>query len=198
MWNENTSDLVKLLLSMKKGNCWITDNPLTDTSRACSALAGIGGVQSDAVEWILNQQENDNWNGSEIDTAYALMALGDSGIINEAGCEWLVRNYGKEWEHAGTTSLIITALAKQDSNGYRSFIDDRAGWLLSKRSSGGWNYTATSNLAIQALIFAGVKDVDVSIRWLLGKQKSDNWGDITSTSLALISLKMHMDKVNSA
>ena len=178
---------------MNEDSIWRTDSPLLDTSRACSALAWTGNIQSAALEWILTQQTNGSWNNSEIDTAYALIALGDSGIANEAGCQWLARNYGKKWEHVGTTSLIITALIKQDGDRYRQFINDRAGWILSKRSSGGWIYMATSNLAIQALISAGIKDMGVSIKWLLEQQ--NNWG--ASTSLSLISMKMYLDKLNS-
>ncbi len=108
----------------------------------------------DTIRWILEQQESDNWSNNEIDTAYALIALGDCGIKNEPGCEWLLRHCK---EHTGTTSLIITALLKQDKNKYTGFIKNRAGWILSKRQSGGWIHIATSNLAIQALIQADEK-----------------------------------------
>ncbi|VVB97518.1 Uncharacterised protein [uncultured archaeon] len=201
LWNEPATQLIELLLSGKKDGFWETEAPLLDTARACSALAGCGAIQSDSLQWILNQQKNDNWSDSEIDTAYALIALGESGVKNEAGCEWLVRNYGEKWEHAGTTSLIITALLKQDGNEYRFFINDRAGWLLSKRLFGGWMHIATSNLVIQALILAGERDIEKeigpSIKWLLEKQNKDNWGNITASALSLISLGMYLDKLNS-
>ncbi len=197
LWNEPTSSLVELLLSGRKDGFWETDTPLLDTARACSALAGCGMIQSAAIEWILAQQKSDSWNNSDIDTAYALIALGDCGVKNESGCEWLVHNYGEKWEHVGTTSLIITALLKHDKNKYRDFIKNRAGWILSKRESGGWTHIATSNLAIQALILGGEGDIEPSILWLLGKQEEDNWGNITSTSLSLISLRMYLDKLNS-
>ncbi len=194
LWNEPTSALIGLLLSRKKGGFWETDKPLLDTARACSALAGCGIVQSDTIQWILEQQESDCWSNNEIDTAYALIAIGDCGIKNEPGCEWLLRHCK---EHVGTTSLIIAALLKQDKNKYMGFIKDRAKWLLSKRQSGGWNHIATSNLAIQALVLANEKDIKPSIRWLLGKQEGNNWGNINSTSLSLISLGMYLDKLNS-
>jgi hypothetical protein len=201
LWNEPASGLIELLLSMKKDGFWETDTPILDTARACSALAGCGQAQPDSLSWILNQQKNDNWRDSEIDTAYALIALGDDGLKNEAGCEWLVRNYGEKWEHAGTTSLIITGLLKQDRNEYRFFINDRAGWLLSKRLFGGWTHIATSNLVIQALILAGERDIEMeigpSVKWLLEKQVKDNWGNITASALSLISLRMYLDKLNS-
>ncbi|MCX9010435.1 MAG: hypothetical protein OIN66_04850 [Candidatus Methanoperedens sp.] len=197
LWGEATSDLIEVLISKKKDSFWETDKPLLDTSRAVSALAGCGIMHPDAVDWILRLQKNENWNDNEIDTSYALTALGDAGVRNEAGCEWLVCNYGERWEHVGTTSLIITALIKQDRDRYGKFIKDRAGWVLSKRQSGGWIYTATSNLAIQALILAGEEDIAPSIQWLLEKQDNGNWGDITSTSLSLISLRIYLDKLNS-
>ena len=105
----------------------------------------------------------------------------------------MVSNYGKKWEHTGTTSLIITALLKQNKEKYLNFILDRAGWILSKRESGGWTYTATSNLAIQALILAGEEDIAPSIKWLTGRQFNGNWGDVTATALSLTSLKMYLE-----
>lgn len=192
LWNEKTIHLMGILLTRKKGAFWETDKPLLDTARACSALAGCGIIADEQLDWIMKQQKDGNWNGSEIETSYALIALADAGMKNEEGCEWLIRNYGKKWEHIGTTSLIITALLKQDKERYRAFIKDRADWILSKREEGGWTFAATSNLAIQALILSGERDIIPSIRWLLAKQESGNWGDITSTALSLISLKMFL------
>ncbi|VVB87249.1 Uncharacterised protein [uncultured archaeon] len=197
LWNEKTRHLIELLLTKKTGACWETNKPILDTARACSALVSCGIIAHEQLDWITGQQKNGNWNNSEIETSYALIALGDAGMKNEDGCEWLVRNYGKKWEHIGTTSLIITALMKQNKVKYLDFIKDRAGWILSKRESGGWTYTATSNLAIQALILSDETDIAPSIRWLLGRQEQGNWGDITSTALSLISLKMYLGKLNS-
>lgn len=201
LWNEPAVELIEVLLSKRKGAFWETDTPLLDTARACSALAGCGMIQQDALEWILGQQKFNNWNNNEIDTAYALIALGDSGVKNKPACEWLSGGYGEKWEHAGTTALIITALLKQDRDRYAEFIKNRSNWLLSKRESGGWTYIATSNLAIQALILAGEMDIEkevgLSIEWLLEKQNKDNWGNIIATSLSLISIKMYLDKLNS-
>ncbi len=202
LWNEPAEQLTGLLLSEKKDGFWKTETPLLDTARAYDALAGCGRTQQDSLRWILSQQKNDNWSNNEIDTAYALIALGESNVKNEAGCDWLVRNYGEKWEHAGTTSLIIMALFKQDGSKYRFFINDRADWLLSKRLFGGWLHIATSNLAIQALILAGERDIEKeiepSIKWLLEKQVRDNWGNITATALSLISFRMYLDKLNRA
>lgn len=197
LWNEETPDLIETLVSQKKGSFWETDKPVPDTSRAISALAAHRVMQPDAINWILERQKNSSWESNEIDTSYALIALGDADVRNETGCEWLLCNYGEKWEHVGTTSLIITALIKQDSDRYGEFIKDRLRWILSKRHSGGWAYTATSNLTIQALILAGETDILPSIQWLLGRQDNGNWGDITSTSLSLISLGMYLGKLNS-
>lgn len=198
MWNEHTSALNSKLISLKKDGFWETETPVNDTARACIALSGCES-QTEIIQWIQEEQKNDNWNNNEIDTAYALMALGYRGIKNEDGCQWLISNYGKKWEHPGTTSLIITALAKQDKIKYGDFIKDRANWLISKREDGGWTYIATSNLVIQALILSDLKKHDIlpSIAWLLGKQEENgSWRDLISTSLTLITLKLYLDKFN--
>ena len=198
LWDENASHLIEILLSKKKGAYWDTDRPVLDTARACSALAGCGIMLSDAIEWIKKRQNNSNWDNNEIETSYALIALGDAGIKNEQGCEWLFRNYGEKWEHVGTTSLILMGLMKQSRQQYAGFIKDRVFWLLSKRNEGGWTYIATSNLVLQALILsgeAGKTDIDTSIHWLLGKQNNGNWGDINSTALSLISLGLFFNKI---
>jgi len=198
MWDEPAQHLIELLQKRENDGRWETDSTITDTARACIALAACGIIKKEAVDWILDQQKGDNWNNNEIDTAYALVALSDCGEKNPSGCEWLFYNYGKKWEHAGTTSLIITALIKQDKNRYCDFIKNRAFWLLSKREDGGWMHTATSNLVIQALLYSGeidIPEITSSIRWLLGKEENGKWENITATSLSLITLKMYMDKV---
>ena len=199
LWDEDTSELSSALLSKQKNGSWETGKSLLDTARACSALAGCQIIQPETIRWIQAQQDNGCWNDSEIDTAYALIALADMGVRNNEGCEWLYDNYCEKWEHVGTTSLIITALFKQDEKKYLDFIKDRRSWIISKRESGGWVHIATSNLVIQALILTGgegVPELAPSIEWLLGKQKGNNWGNINSTALSLISLKMYLDKLN--
>jgi hypothetical protein len=200
LWDEPVSIPYGKLISMKKDGYWETETPINDTARACIALSGCRKIQPEMIHWIQKEQESDNWNNSEIDTSYALIALGECGIKNENGCQWLVSNYGKKWEHPGTTGLIVTALTKQDQTRYGDFIKDRADWLISKRENGGWTYIATSNLVIQALIFSGMEEQDIapSIAWLIGKQDDNgSWKDIISTTLSLISLKMYLDKFNS-
>lgn len=199
-WGESASILIEKLISMRKDGYWETETPINDTARACIALSGCGNIQSESIHWIQKEQKNDNWNNNEIDTSYALMALAERGIKNENGCQWLTRNYGGKWEHPGTTSLIITALSRQDKTGYGDFIKDRANWLISKKEEGGWKYIATSNLVIHALILSGKEEQEIapSIAWLLGKQDDNgSWKDIISTTLTLISLKMYLGKFNS-
>jgi squalene cyclase len=200
LWDEPAYFLIEKLISMKKDGYWETETPINDTARACIALSRYGKIKPEIINWIQKEQKNDNWNNNEIDTSYALMALADLGIKNENGCQWLVSNYGKKWEHPGTTSLIITSLSKQDKTRHWDFIADRANWLISKRENGGWTYIATSNLVIQALILSGIGEQEIapSIAWLIGKQEDNgSWKDIISTTLTLITLKMYLDKFNS-
>lgn len=198
LWKENSFHLIEILLSKRKNAFWETDKPIIDTGRVCSALAGCGIANPESINWIQGQQNNDNWNNNEIDTCYALIALADAGLENEAGCEWLFRNYNKNWEYPGTTSLIVMALIKQNKHIYKDFINNRAIWLLSKRRESGWTHIATSNLVLQALILSGEiskMDIEPSIQWLLRKQYNGNWGNITSTALSLISLRLFLNLI---
>jgi len=79
MWDEPVQHLIELLFEREKDGVWETDSTITDTSRACIALAGCGIIRKEAVDWISDQQKADNWNNNEIDTAYALIALSDCG-----------------------------------------------------------------------------------------------------------------------
>lgn len=126
----------------------------------------------------------------------------DMEVKDREGCRWLYENYGPAWEQVGTTSLIITALQKQDtlakSIEFRDFLRERAEWILSKREpDGGWEHISTSNLAIQALVLAGFKnEIEDSIRWLLKNvHESGAWGnkedDVNATSLTLITLGLY-------
>jgi hypothetical protein len=201
LWNENSFHLIEILLSKKKNAFWETDKPILDTGRGCSALVGCGIVNSESINWIQEQQNNNNWNNNEIETSYALIALADAGLKNEPGCEWLFRNYSKNWEYPGTTSLILMALIKQNKHIYKDFINNRASWLLSKRRESGWIYIVVSNLVLQALILSGEiskMDIEPSIQWLLGKQDNGNWGNITSTALSLISLRLFLNEIQQA
>ncbi|MBN1134405.1 MAG: terpene cyclase/mutase family protein [Methanosarcinaceae archaeon] len=188
------------LIRMKIDSNW--NGSIRDTARACSALAGIGMVFPSSVDWLLDRQHDGAWNDDVYDTAYVLTALASMDELNEDGCKWLVENYGPDWEHVGTTSLVITALIKQETlvgtDKYRDFINQRAQWVLSQRGQkGDWKFISTSNIVIQALMLAGFKDeLVISIVWLLGKSNDNgSWGkdkgDIIATSMSLITLGLY-------
>ncbi len=194
LWNEKNK-YRKELLSLKSGNSWNLD--IRDTARAVSALAHDGTVCHNTERWILSKQSDGAWNENVYDTAYVLSSLADMDSYNPEGCRWLIENYGAKWEHPGTTSLIISALIKQEKltekNIYADFVQERSRWLISKKDeNGAWKTQATSNLVIQSLILAGYKDeLSESVRWLLEKRNDNgSWGkeggDINTTSLSLI------------
>ncbi|MDI9395977.1 MAG: hypothetical protein QM426_11455 [Euryarchaeota archaeon] len=188
------------LIRKKEGDCW--NSSIRDTARACSALSAEGIILKAPEKWLLSRKNGGSWNEDVYDTAYSIGALADMEVSDREGCDWLYENYGPAWEQVGTTSLIISALKKQEklteSRDFEEFIRNRAEWVLSKRGQdGGWEHISTSNLVIQALLLAGFKkEVEVSIRWLLGKaRESGAWGnkqdDINATALTLITLGMY-------
>ena len=199
LWDIPNNDNAARLIRMKQGGAW--NDSVRETARACSALSNIGIMFNDSKQWLLSQQHEDSWNGNVYDTTYALVALADMGESNADSCKWLVDNYGVEWEHVGTTALIITALWKQDalsgSAVYRDFINERAEWILSQRGAdGGWKFISTSNIVIQALILVGFKDeLEGDVQWLLGEMNDNgSWGkgegDVIATALGLITIGM--------
>ncbi|MCD4808036.1 MAG: terpene cyclase/mutase family protein [Methanococcoides sp.] len=192
------NDFPTKLIQLKSENNW--DNSIRETARACSSLVSSNLDLEECEEWLLSKKENNgSWENDVYDTTYALIALADMGIPEMKGCKWLVENYGEKWEHVGTTSLIITTLVKQEDltkeKHFNDFIEERAKWILSERAEdGGWKFISTSNLVIQALIIAGLKEeLDTSLKWLMSRQNSNgSWGkdegDITATALSLITL----------
>lgn len=203
LWDMSNNDNAACLIRMKQDGAW--DDSVRETARACSALASIGIVFNDSKRWLLSHQHDGSWNENVYNTTYALAALADMGECNEDGCRWLVENYGPDWEHVGTTALVITALWKQDtlfgSAVYRDFINERAEWILSKReTNGGWKFISTSNIVIQALMLVCYMDkLEEDVLWLLGEM-SDNgaWGkgegDVIATALGLITVGMWMSE----
>ncbi|AKB26587.1 hypothetical protein MSMTP_3118 [Methanosarcina sp. MTP4] len=188
------------LIHEKEEASW--NDSVRETARACSALATEGIVITASEKWLLSKKSGSSWNEEVYDTAYVLAALADMEVKDREGCRWLYENYGLSWEQVGTTSLIITALQKQDtlakSTEFRAFIQERAEWVLSKRETdGGWKHISTSNLAVQALVLAGFKnEIEDSIRWLLENvRESGAWGnkedDVNATSLTLITLGLY-------
>lgn len=203
LWMRPDPYITPLFLK-KEGTSW--NSSVRDTARACSALA-VEGIRLMAPKnWLLAEKQGNSWNEDVYDTCYALGALADMGILVPGGCRWLYENYGPAWEHVGTTSLIITALKKQESLGsgkeFRAFVRERAEWVLSEKSpAGGWAHISTSNLAVQALLLAGFKpEVGDSVRWLLdSSHKTGAWGnrgdEINATSLTLGSLGLYFIKI---
>lgn len=198
-WNR-PNPYTHLLIQEKEGASW--NDSVRDTARACSALAAEGIVFTAAEKWLLGKKSGSSWNEEVYDTAYALEALADMEVQDSEGCRWLYENYGPAWEQVGTTSLIITALRKQETlsgnETFQAFIRERAEWILSKKDeNGGWKHISTSNLAIRALLFAGFKaEVEDSVHWLLEKvRESGAWGnnedDVNATSLTLITLGLY-------
>lgn len=199
LWGLPNPYITRLILK-KEGDCW--NSSIRDTARACSALSAEGIIFRAPEKWLLSMKKEGSWNEDVYDTAYSLAALADMEVSDREGCDWLYENYGSAWEQVGTTSLIITALKKQEnlteSRDFEVFIRERAEWVLSKKGQeGGWEHISTSNLAIQALLLAGFKkEVEDSIDWLLGKaRESGAWGNkedgINATALALTTLGMY-------
>ncbi|AKB76473.1 hypothetical protein MSLAZ_3212 [Methanosarcina lacustris Z-7289] len=203
-WGLPDPYITRLILK-KEGDCWnssIRNSSIRDTARACSALSTEGIIFRAPEKWLISMKKGGAWNEDVYDTAYSLGALADMEISDREGCDWLYENYGPAWEQVGTTSLIITALKKQEkltgNRDFEVFIRERAEWVLSKKGQdGGWEHISTSNLAIQALLLAGFKkEVGDSINWLLGKaRESGAWGnkedDINATALALSTLGIY-------
>ncbi|MHB8103167.1 MAG: prenyltransferase/squalene oxidase repeat-containing protein [Methanosarcina sp.] len=199
LWRLPNPYITRLILKQDNGS-W--NSSIKDTARACSALSTEGIVFMASERWLLARKGKNSWNEDVYDTAYALAALADMGTQEREGCNWLYECYCPSWEQVGTTSLIITALKKQEnlaeSKDFESFIREKAEWILSrKRQDGGWEYISTSNLAIQALLLAGFKkEVEDSVHWLLeNARKSGAWGnneeDINATALCLSSLGLY-------
>lgn len=198
-----TDPYITPLILKKENGAW--NSSIKDTSRACSALSAEGIIFLAAEKWLLARKIKGSWNEDVYDTAYALGALADMGTQDREGCWWLYEHYCPAWAQVGTTSLIIMALKKQVALSenrdlyLETFIRERAQWILSRRQQdGGWEHISTSNLVIQALIFAGYKkEVKDSIRWLFENvHKNGTWGnkeedDTNATALSLITLGLY-------
>lgn len=200
LWALPNPYITRLILEQDNNGSW--NSSIRDTARACSALSTEGIVFMASARWLLARKKENSWNGDVYDTAYAIAALADMGTRDKDGCNWLSENYCPAWEQVGTTSLIITALKKQDNlaktRTFETFIQEKARWILSKKGlGGGWKHISTSNLAIQALLLAGFKDeVEDSVHWLLENvHENGAWGnkddDINATALTLSTLGLY-------
>jgi len=198
-WKLQNPYITQLILKQKNGS-W--NSSIRDTARACSALSTEGIIYMAAEKWLLARKSKNSWNEDVYDTAYALGALADMGTQEKDGCQWLYDHYCPAWEQVGTTSLIITALKKQEnlaeSKDFENFIREKGEWILSRKGQdGGWEHISTSNLAIQALLLAGFREeIEDSIQWLLKKaNKNGAWGnkeeDINATALSLSTLGLY-------
>jgi hypothetical protein len=200
LWGLPNSYITQLILKQEKNGSWSFS--VRDTARACSALSTEGIVFMASERWLLARRSKSSWNDNVYDTAYALGALADMGTQDRNTCRWLYEHYCPAWEQVGTTSLIITALKKQENliegKEFESFIRERAEWILSRKDLlGGWEHISTSNLAIQALLLAGFKDeIEDSVHWLLENVRTSGaWGnkeeDVNATSLTLTTLGLY-------
>ncbi|AKB53163.1 hypothetical protein MSBR2_2218 [Methanosarcina barkeri 227] len=200
LWVLPNPYITRLIVEQDNDGSW--NSSIRDTARACSALSTEGIVFMASARWLLARKRENSWNRDVYDTAYALAALADMGTQDKDGCNWLSENYCPAWEQVGTTSLIITALKKQDNlaktRTFETFIQEKARWILSKRrTDDGWKHISTSNLAIQALLLAGFKDeVEDSVHWLLENvHENGAWGnkddDINATALTLSTLGLY-------
>lgn len=200
LWGLPNPYITRLILEQENDGSW--NSSIRDTARACSALSTEGIVFMSSVKWLLARKRKNSWNRDVYDTSYALAALADTGTQDRSGCNWLYEHYCPSWEQVGTTSLLITALKKQDnlakSKDFETFIREKAEWILSKRSNdGGWQHISTSNLALQALLLTGFKNkLEPSIRWLLKNvHENGSWGnqtdDVNATALTLSTLGLY-------
>jgi squalene cyclase len=200
LWALPNPYITRLIIEQDKDGSW--NSSIRDTARACSALSTEGIVFMTSARWLLARKSKNSWSMDVYDTAYALAALADMGTQDKDGCNWLFEHYCPAWEQVGTTSLIITALKKQDNlaktRTFETFIREKAEWILSKRSpDGGWEHISTSNLAIQALLLAGFKaELGPSAHWLIDNiHESGAWGnnndDVNATALTLNTLGLY-------
>ncbi|MCL2142146.1 MAG: hypothetical protein FWH46_04645 [Methanimicrococcus sp.] len=153
---------------------------------------------SKSISYLKLQKER--WNENIYDLVYILSAFGDAGIFEPELCLNLCEHDLPDWQHPGTTALIITALQKQKNlslfqeseNALISeFIKKKNDWLVSVRENGCWKYPATSNLVLHALILCDQKRKALdSLSWLIQSQKENgSWEDnINTTALSLLTL----------
>jgi len=157
-------------------------------------------IKTSAVSYLLSEKKEWGRLDDIYNAAYALSALADAGIFQEEICLDLCESDRPEWQHPGTTALILTALQKQKNLGLFSeeadfmlfeFISDKTDWLISSREKEHWKYTATSCLVLNALVLCNRKAEAVkSLPWLLASQnKNGSWeNDLNTTALSLLTL----------
>ncbi|RNI10775.1 prenyltransferase/squalene oxidase repeat-containing protein [Methanohalophilus halophilus] len=170
--------------------------------RGVSALATMG-IYYPAVTHSIKTKQKDGNLKDIYDRTYALIALADLEVSCPDECQKIIKDFDSTWEHPGTIALIIICLIKQSKltgTDHTDFTREKTDWLLSRiQDNGGWKFTTTSNLVMQALIIAGRSgEIDQSIKWLLKKQNDNgswgkNNGDITATAQSLITLALYIN-----
>jgi len=170
-----------------QSQCGYNDNEMAD-------------AKASAVSYLLSEKKEWSRFDNIYDAAYALAALADAGSFQEEICLNLCESDRPEWQHPGTTALIMTALQKQKNLGLFSeeadfmlfkFISDKADWLVSVREKEHWKYAATSCLVLNALVLCNRKnEAEKSLSWLLKSQNENgSWGnDLNTTALSLLTL----------
>jgi hypothetical protein len=211
-WNYQQISFLYIFTLLSKQQSENSGN-IRDTARAVSCFFSVPlsmqcgydreemeKVKAITVSRLLSQKKEWGRLDNIYDTAYALSALADAGSFQEEICLDLCKSDRPEWQHPGTTALIITALQKQKNLGLFSeeanfmifkFISDKADWLISVRENEYWKYTATSCLVLNALIFCNRKAEAVkSLSWILASQNENgSWeNDLNTTALSLLTL----------
>ena len=186
---------------------------IRDTARTVSCLYSVSlnascgfdheemkRAKAVAVSHLLSRKKE--WGSLDdiYDAAYALSALADAGSFQEEICLDLCESDRPEWQHPGTTALILTALWKQKNLGLFSeeadfmifkFISEKTNRLISARRENHWKYAATSCLVLNALTLCNQKaEAEKSLPWLLASQKENgSWeNDLNTTALSLSTL----------
>lgn len=194
-WSRDASKSMAWLEQARSDDHWGEDNPVRNTSRACTALMECGIPCRESLDWLLEMQSgNGSWNDDVYDTCYCLMALGVAGEANRAGVQWLLDNFSEDWKHPGVIALINSALIHQNQKGTAGTISRNSSWLLAQCTDGHWKYTATSCLVVQSLILDGHSgNLEGSVDWLLDRleESEDTGWKISVVSLVLIALKAY-------
>jgi hypothetical protein len=158
----------------------------------------ISIAANNSLFYIMSQKKR--WNDNIYDLVYLLSALSDAGIFEPELCLNLCEQDIPDWQHPGTTALIITALQKQkflslfqesENILISNFIEKKIDWLVSVRENDYWRYPATSNLVLHAFILCDQKrKASASLPWLIQSQKENgSWeNDINTTALSILTL----------
>ncbi|MCK4937119.1 MAG: hypothetical protein KAR85_00775 [Methanosarcinales archaeon] len=195
IWGHDAGNLLKWLEHAKSGDHWREDNPVRNTSRACTAFLECGISCRESMDWLLEMQSaNGSWNDDVYDTCYCLIAMGTAGKESRTGVLWLLDNFSEDWKHPGVIALINSAMIHQYSEGIADTTRSNSSWLVAQCTDGNWKYTATSCLVMQSLLLDGHSgNLERSVDWLLDRleESEDTGWKVSVVSLVLITLKMY-------